>query len=117
MRIASLRRLVAQGEGATIEFKRSTGELREGMEALCGMLNAAGKGQVLFGVSNSGEILGLPIADKTLREVANASRRIEPVAEVTPIWRSSYGSRPPSPRWTSGLLSRHIPARRRSSLP
>lgn len=88
MRIASLRQLVAQGEGATIEFKRSTGELREGIEALCGMLNATGGGQVLFGVSDAGEILGLPIAEKTLREVANASRRIEPAAEVTPIWIS-----------------------------
>lgn len=31
---ASLRRLVAKGEGPTLEFKRSTGELREGIELL-----------------------------------------------------------------------------------
>ncbi|MBI4735028.1 MAG: putative DNA binding domain-containing protein [candidate division NC10 bacterium] len=88
MRIDNLRRLIAQGEGTTLEFKRSTGELREGTETLCGMLNAAGRGQVLFGVSEAGEILGVPIAEKTLREVANASRRIEPAAEVTPSWIS-----------------------------
>lgn len=43
---ASFRRLVAKGEGPTLEFKRSTGELHEGIEALCGMLNGTGRGQV-----------------------------------------------------------------------
>jgi hypothetical protein len=30
--------LVKQGEGATLEFKRSTGELREGMQTVCTFL-------------------------------------------------------------------------------
>ena len=58
MTLASLRRLVAKGEGPTLELKRSTGELREGIEALCGMLNGTGRGRVLFGVSDAGEIVG-----------------------------------------------------------
>ena len=62
---ASLRRLVAKGEGPTIEFKRSTGELREGIEALCGMLNGTGRGQVLFGVSDTGEIVGQMVTEST----------------------------------------------------
>lgn len=82
MTIGALRRLIAAGEGPTLEFKRSTGELREGMEALCGMLNGMGRGQVLIGVSDSGEILGQAVMVKTLREIANASRRIEPAAEI-----------------------------------
>lgn len=86
MKPSGLHRLIPQGEGVTLEFKRSTGELREGMEALCGMLNAAGGGQVLFGVADTGEILGLTVAEKTLRDVANASRRIEPPADVAPGW-------------------------------
>ena len=37
-----VRRLVAKGEGPTLEFKRTTGELREGLETMCGFLNSAG---------------------------------------------------------------------------
>lgn len=79
---ASFRRLVAKGEGPTLEFKRSTGELREGIEALCGMLNGTGRGQVLFGVSNTGESVGQMVTESTRRDIANASRRIEPAADV-----------------------------------
>lgn len=86
MKPAELRRVIAQGESATLEFKRSTGELREGMEALCGMLNDAGRGRVLFGVTDAGVILGQTVAEKTLREVANASRKIEPAAECRTSW-------------------------------
>jgi len=84
VKLADLRRLIIQGEGQTLEFKRSTGELREGMEALCGMLNSAGKGRVLFGVADDGQLLGQTIAEKTVRDVADASRRIEPAAEIVP---------------------------------
>ena len=50
MTLNDLRSLVAEGEGPRLEFKRTTGELREGLQTLCGMLNAKG-GTVLFGVS------------------------------------------------------------------
>ena len=86
MKPAELPRVIAQGESATLEFKRSTGELREGMEALCGMLNDAGRGRVLFGITDAGVILGQTVAEKTLREVANASRKIEPAAECRTSW-------------------------------
>ena len=82
MSVAALRRLVARGEGLGLEFKRSTGELREALQALCGMLNAAGGGLVLFGVSDMGEIVGQAVSDGTRRDIATASRRIEPSAEV-----------------------------------
>jgi hypothetical protein len=39
------RRLASKGEGPTLEFKRSTGELRAAMEALGGLLNTTGKGR------------------------------------------------------------------------
>ncbi|MBI2898893.1 MAG: putative DNA binding domain-containing protein [Planctomycetes bacterium] len=79
---AYLRRLVARGEGPVLEFKRTTGELREAMEALCGMLNGVGSGRVLFGVSDKGDLLGQTVSDSTQREIANATRRIEPSVEV-----------------------------------
>jgi len=53
MTLAALRQLVAQGEGPTLEFKRTTGKVREGLETVCAFLNGAG-GQVLFGVSRTG---------------------------------------------------------------
>ena len=46
-------RLLKQGEGPTLEFKRSTGELKEGMRTLCAFLNGSG-GMVFFGVRPEG---------------------------------------------------------------
>ena len=85
MDVAELQRVVEQGEGATLEFKKSTGELREATEALCGMLNASGYGRVLFGVTNAGEVVGQDVGDKTLADIANESRKLEPKADVTTI--------------------------------
>jgi ATP-dependent DNA helicase RecG len=74
--------LVKQGEGSTLEFKRSTGELREGMQTLCGFLNGSG-GAVLFGVRADGAMEGQSVSDKTLREVAQAMDRFEPPVHVS----------------------------------
>lgn len=69
------------GEGKTVEFKKSTGQLERGMETICAFLNGEG-GTVLFGVHDSGKILGQEVADTTKRDIANAINRIEPQAEV-----------------------------------
>ena len=68
-------------EGKTAEFKKSTGQLERGMETICAFLNGEG-GTVLFGVHDSGKILGQEVADTTKRDIANAINRIEPQAEV-----------------------------------
>lgn len=82
MDLEALQQLVEEGESDRLEFKRSTGELREGMETLCGFLNERG-GRVLFGVANNGKILGQQIADTTLQDVARAIQRLEPPVHVT----------------------------------
>ena len=69
------------GEGKTVEFKKSTGQLERGMEIICAFLNGEG-GTVLFGVHDSGKILEQEVADTTKRDIANAINRIEPQAEV-----------------------------------
>ena len=69
MTIAAFRRLIASGEGPILEFKRSTGELREGMRTACGFLNGDG-GKVAFGVKPDGTLVGQEVSDKTLREIA-----------------------------------------------
>ena len=53
----ALSMLLAQGEGETTEFKRSTGEMKEGMQTLCAFLNGSG-GTVLFGIRPDGAIAG-----------------------------------------------------------
>jgi len=74
--------LVKQGEGLALEFKRSTGELKEGMQTLCGFLNGSG-GTVLFGVRPDGRAEGQDVSDQTLREIAQAADRFEPPANVS----------------------------------
>ncbi|MCM1126889.1 MAG: putative DNA binding domain-containing protein [Lachnospiraceae bacterium] len=57
-------------ETELVEFKKTTGELKEGIVSLASMLNKNGKGTLYFGVRNDGEILGQQIGDRTLREIS-----------------------------------------------
>ena len=82
MKLANLRKLVAKGESEELEFKSSTGDLKGGMETLCGFLNFGG-GSVLFGVRANGHIVGQSISDATLREVASELAKLDPPATIT----------------------------------
>lgn len=53
-----------------VEFKKTTGELREGIISLASMLNKNGKGILYFGVRNDGEVVGQQIGDRTMREIS-----------------------------------------------
>lgn len=57
-------------ETELIEFKKSTGELKEGIISLVSMLNKNGRGTLYFGVRNDGEIAGQQIGDRTMREIS-----------------------------------------------
>jgi ATP-dependent DNA helicase RecG len=81
MNLAALQALVAEGESERLEFKKSTGDLKGGMETLCAFLNGQG-GKVLFGVTTSGRIQGQEISDNTLQEVAREIVRLEPPATL-----------------------------------
>jgi ATP-dependent DNA helicase RecG len=50
MNVGVLQALIAQGESETLEFKRSTAELKRAGETLCAFLNGEG-GKVLIGVA------------------------------------------------------------------
>lgn len=71
--------LVATGESETLEFKRTTGERRAATQTLCGMLNHRG-GKVLFGVERDGRILGQQVSDRTIEEVAQEIKELDPPA-------------------------------------
>lgn len=53
-----------------VEFKKTTGELKEGIISLASMLNKNGKGVLYFGVRNDGEVIGQQIGDRTMREIS-----------------------------------------------
>ena len=59
MTLAEIEALAAAGESETLELKKSTGERRTGMRAVCAMLNHRG-GRVLFGVEPDGRAIGSP---------------------------------------------------------
>ncbi len=78
-----IQHLTENHEGVDVEFKETTGQLDRGMETLCGMLNGNG-GIVVFGVKNSGKIIGQEVGDKTTRMIGEALRRFEPSVEIQP---------------------------------
>lgn len=57
-------------EDETMEFKKSTSEMQEAMVSMCAMLNKHGRGTILFGVAPNGELLGLDVAQDTLRNIS-----------------------------------------------
>lgn len=82
MDLKELKLLVSGGESETVEFKKSTGQLRRAAETICGMLNGTG-GRVLIGVTPEGRIIGQTVSDKTIREMAEMLQKFEPPASVT----------------------------------
>lgn len=66
-------------ESETVELKKSLAELKEGLISVAAILNKHRVGELWFGVSPSGQAIGLDISDKTLRDVSQAiAAHIEP---------------------------------------
>ncbi len=59
-------------ETEQIEFKKSTGELKESIVSIASMLNKHGSCELYFGVKNDGEAIGQQIGNDTLREISQA---------------------------------------------
>lgn len=67
-------------ETEQVEFRKSTSELREGMESIASILNKHESGQLYFGVRPDGEVIGQEVSEKTLRQVSQAiGNHIRPV--------------------------------------
>ena len=77
MTLNELMALAPGGESELLEFKRTTGERREGTSSLCAMLNHRG-GHVVFGVAPDGKVLGQQVSDHTVEELAQEIGRIDP---------------------------------------
>ena len=70
----AIEKLVAKGESKTLEFKRSTGELREALQTLCAFANGSG-GKVVM--TASGAELPEMVRANALLEVARFDRFTE----------------------------------------
>jgi ATP-dependent DNA helicase RecG len=57
-------------ESESIEFKKSTSLIKEGIISLVAMLNKTGKAYLYFGVDDNGELVGQEIGKDTLREIS-----------------------------------------------
>lgn len=59
-------------ETETLEFKKTTGEMREAMVSIAAILNKHGIGTLYFGVKPSGDVIGQDVAESSLRDVSRA---------------------------------------------
>ena len=58
-------------ESETLEFKKSTSELTDGIISLSSMLNKHGEGTLYFGIKNDGSVIGQKnINESTLRDIS-----------------------------------------------
>lgn len=57
-------------ETETLEFKKSTGELKEAMHSICAILNKHQHGELYFGVKPDGTVVGQVVTEESLREVS-----------------------------------------------
>lgn len=59
-------------ETETIEFKKTTGELKEGMVSISSILNKHKVGTLYFGVKPNGDATGQDVSESSLRDVSRA---------------------------------------------
>ena len=57
-----------------VEYKKSTGEMKEAIISIAAILNKHGEGKLYFGVRNDGTILGQIVSEDTLRSISQAIR-------------------------------------------
>ncbi len=104
MTAVDIERRISGGESATLEFKKSTGQLNRAGETLCAFLNGDG-GTVIVGVTPEGRIVGQEVTDRTRREIGAMLGRFEP----PPLVEVEYVDLPESGRKLI-VLGAHPPA-------
>ena len=82
MAVNHLAAMTASGESETLEFKGTTGARREAAMTVCAFLNQDG-GQVLFGVTPAGAVVGQQVGEHTIEELSAELQRIKPPAFPT----------------------------------
>ena len=82
MTIEDIKQLISNDETRTLELKKTTGELKDGMRTACAFLNTDG-GWLLFGIApTSLKILGQEVTDNTKKEIAREIAKLKPMIDV-----------------------------------
>lgn len=82
MTYEELKTLITPDEHRTLEIKKTTGELKDGMHSLCAMLNSDG-GYVIFGIApGTMKIIGQMVTDNTRKEIGREIRKLEPYVNM-----------------------------------
>ena len=82
MNIEQVAALATSSESETLEFKETTGTRREATMTVCAFLNQGG-GQVLFGITSAGVVVGQQVSERTIEELSAELRLIDPPAFPT----------------------------------
>jgi len=77
LNLKELKQLIKKGESDRLEFKKSSGQRTVAAKTVCAMLNSIG-GFVIFGATDKGEITGQKVSAKTIEDISNEIRKIEP---------------------------------------
>ena len=81
-------------ENEIIEFKKTTAEIKEGLQSISAILNKHQKGYLYFGVRDNGDVIGQDIGKETLRDISKAIRsRLKPECEFEVNKKSSDDGR------------------------
>jgi len=59
-------------ESETVEFKKSTAELKQAVISMVAMLNKSGHGEVYFGIADDGRVFGQPSGRMTFKDITQA---------------------------------------------
>ena len=82
MTIEDIQALIHGDETRTLELKKTTGELKDGMRSVCAFLNTAG-GWLFFGIAPTTlKILGQEVTDNTRKEIAREIAKLEPLIDL-----------------------------------
>ncbi len=81
MDLQQIQQLLDEGESQTVEFKKSTGQLRAALETACGFLNGDG-GILVFGITDDHNLIGQTVSDKTKRAIGNELAKLSPTANI-----------------------------------
>jgi len=66
-------------ENETTEFKKTLGQLKDGIISIAAILNKHGEGELWFGVRDDGVPVGVAVGEKTVRDISQAiAAHIEP---------------------------------------
>ena len=57
-------------ETESVEFKKSTSEIKEGIISVASILNKHGKGVLYFGIKDNGDVAGQEIGKDTERKIS-----------------------------------------------